>query len=90
MAYSKYMEDCCASLTEAREYPTDALIRPLVESQKLARRIFDTFSYDDLNNVEVRGDLMIALMKEAFTRDLERLQFEVPQNLQQGGKSLYR
>jgi hypothetical protein len=84
------MEHCCQSIAGVKEYPTDELIEHIVRSQELARRIFDAFSYDDLNNGEIRGELIVTLTSDAFIRDLDRLQLALPRDLQQNGEDLFK
>ncbi|KAF2103559.1 hypothetical protein NA57DRAFT_53074 [Rhizodiscina lignyota] len=76
-----HMEYCCQSLTQLKEYITDELIQHFVRSQELGRRIVDTFSYDDLNNGEIRGELLITMASEAFIRDLHCLRLELAETL---------
>jgi hypothetical protein len=66
------------------------LIPHLVQSQELSRRIADTFSYDDLNNGEIRGEILVNLTSDAFSRDLDRLRLEVPLDLQKNGKKSFQ
>ena len=90
MAYTKYTEQCCQTLAIAKEYSTDELIPHLVRIQKLARRVFDAFSYDDVNNAEFQGEFITALTTDAFLRDFDSLQLLLPPMLQQSGKDQSR
>jgi hypothetical protein len=80
------MDYCCRLLGELKEYQTDKLIPHLVRNQELSCRIADTFSYDDLNNSELRGEFLVNLTSETFIRELDRLQLEVPLDLQKNSK----
>lgn len=82
MPYTKYMEQCCLSLAQEKEFSTDELIWHFVHNQKLSRRISDTFSYDDLDNTEYRGDRITDITAKAFLNDLDHLQRVVPRILQ--------
>jgi hypothetical protein len=75
------MDLCCRSLEKVEEYETDKLIPYFVRSQELSRRIADAFSYDDVNNSEVRSEFHVNLISDTFIRDLDRLQAEFPQDL---------
>jgi hypothetical protein len=83
------MDHCCRLLVELKEYKTDELIPHFVRSQELSRRIVDTFSYDDLNNGEIRGELLVVLTSDAFTRDLNRLRLEIPLDFQKNSKNTF-
>jgi hypothetical protein len=88
MVYSKHMDHCCQSLSICPEYQNDELIAHLVRSQELARRVFDTFSYSDPSISEMRGELIITLISDAFNRDLDRLDHDLPQHLRENSKSI--
>jgi hypothetical protein len=75
------MDYCCQSLGELEEYETDRLIPYFVRSQELSRRVADAFSFDDVNNGEIRGEFHINLISGTFTKDLDRLQMEFLRNL---------
>jgi hypothetical protein len=88
MAYSKHMGHCCQSLLTSPEYQTDALIPHLVRSQELSRRVFDAFSYNDPSSSEMRGELIITLTSDAFNRELDRLDHDLPPHLRENSKSI--
>ena len=90
MSHTKCTEQCYQSLAEVKEYPTDEMIQYLVRNQELAQRIFDTFSYDDVKNAEIRGEFITALTADAFVRDFDRLRLALPPKLQRNGKDLSR
>ncbi|KAH8893588.1 hypothetical protein GQ53DRAFT_626427, partial [Thozetella sp. PMI_491] len=81
ISYTKYMDYCCRSLAQLREYETDALIPYFVRSVEISRRVFDTFSYDDPQNSEVRGEFLVRLSSDTFLRELDGLKQEVSSNL---------
>jgi hypothetical protein len=89
LPYTKYMDHCCQSLAEFKEYKTDELIPCFVRSQEVSRRIVDTFSYDDLNSGEIRGEFLVILTSDAFIRDLNRLRREVPLDFQKDSKNTF-
>lgn len=86
MAHTKHTEQCCQKLAVAQEYSTDELVIPLVKIQQLARRVFDTFSYDDLNNAEIDGEFMTGVTVDALMRDLQSLRLSIGPSLRQNGK----
>jgi hypothetical protein len=83
------MNYCCRSLAELKEYKTDELIPHLVRSQEIERRIVDAFSYDDVNNGEIRGEVLVTLISDAFIRGLDRLRLDVPPNFQKNRKKTF-
>jgi hypothetical protein len=54
--------------------------------QEIGRRVFDTCSYDDPSNSELKGELIITLTSDAFIRELDRLDLDIPQNLRENSK----
>lgn len=82
------MDYCCRILAERKEYTTDGLILPFVQSQELLRRISDTFSYDSPENGEIRGEFLLTMTSDAFARDLDRLRAEVPVDFQKSSKNI--
>jgi hypothetical protein len=89
LTYTKYMDYCCRTLEIAGEYITDRLIPHLVRSQELSRRIADTFSYDDLNNGELRGEFVVNLTADTFVQELDRLRHAIPPDLQKNSKGAF-
>jgi hypothetical protein len=81
MPHTKFIEQCCLSFAERGEYPTDELICYLVRAQELSRRVQDTFSYDDLDNTEVRGERTTSIITKSLLSDLDNLQNSVPVSL---------
>jgi hypothetical protein len=86
MPYTKYIEQCCLYLRQKKEFPTDELIWHFVRNQELSRRIQDTFSYDDLDNTEIRGEQCTNTTAKSFLSDLDNLLREVPPSLQDNCK----
>jgi hypothetical protein len=82
------MDDCCQLLAELKEYETDELIPHLVRCQEISRRLVETFSYDDPKNGEVRGEFLIALTSEAFMRDVNHLQLNLPFDFRKNSKNI--
>jgi hypothetical protein len=73
MHYTPYMEDCCTSLSQRRDVPSDQLIAPFVEIQVLQRKISDTFCYHDISTCDIRGDRALQITVRSFSRDLDVL-----------------
>jgi len=81
MQYTTYMEQCCVGLAQKKEFSTDELIRYFVRSQELSLRVQDTFSYDDLDNTEIRGEQITSLTTRSLLSELDHVESTVPQNL---------
>ena len=75
------MDQCYQHLSECHEYPTDALIKPLVQISALMCRVNNYFSYDDIDNAEVQGETMIQLSITNFQSELARLTETIPSTL---------
>ena len=73
MHYTSYMEDCCTSLSQRTDEPSDELIAPFVETQVLQRKISDAFSYHDVSSCEIRGERAIHITVDSFSRELDEL-----------------
>ncbi|KAK9344247.1 hypothetical protein V1522DRAFT_410860 [Lipomyces starkeyi] len=84
MNYSKYMEECCQSLTEDNEFPSDRWIKPFIRLQVLARRISDGFCYDDTGDSELHGEAAVKMATDGFRHELDHLKaassYEVTEN----------
>lgn len=50
MKYDDYVGDCCRSLAETNNAPTDADLIHFINLQRLAEEIASTFEYDSKNN----------------------------------------
>jgi hypothetical protein len=67
------MDDCCTSLTQGRDVPSDQLIVPFVEVQVLQRKISDAFCYHDTSTCDIRGDRALQITVDCFSRELDGL-----------------
>jgi len=72
------MTQCCQQLAERQEYASDSLVTPLVNMAELMCRINDYFSYDDIDNAEVKGESLIQLSTVSFQSELDRLVESIP------------
>ena len=73
MHYTSYMEDCCTSLSQRRDVPSDQLIAPFVEIQVLQRKISDAFCYHDISTCDIRGERALQITVDSFSRELDGL-----------------
>jgi hypothetical protein len=78
MPYSKYIKQSSLLIAETKEYPTDELIVHHVRNQELAQRIHGTLSLDDLDDVKIRGEMIVSLTVRTFRHELETIQDAVP------------
>jgi hypothetical protein len=89
MNHTRYMVSCCQTLTENEEQPTDALIAPLIRLSVLMGRINDHFSYDDIDNAMIKGDMVVEMSICNFRVELEGIKETIPSAFQQNRESLY-
>jgi hypothetical protein len=66
------MAQCCERLANSTLH-TDALITPYVQLSELVARVNEFFSYDDLENAEFRGNVMLEMATNNFHTELERI-----------------
>ena len=59
MSFTKFMEQCIDAFAEDPNEPTDALIPALTQLSNITVRISEHFSYDDIENAEFRGAIMM-------------------------------
>lgn len=86
MSYTKFMAKCCKSLAVRQEQPTDALIGPLIRMSELMCRINDHFSYDDVDDAEIKGDLMLEMSMSNFRSELERIKNSISSSMRQNSE----
>jgi hypothetical protein len=71
---------------ENSEYPTDDLVPMLVRIQRLATRLYDTFSYEEVAHSDIQGEFATSLTVDAFMRDLHNLRLSVDSKFHQNGE----
>jgi hypothetical protein len=80
------MDQCCQHLADCQEYTTDAIITPLIQLSALICRIHNYFSYDDVENADVKGEALVHLSVANFDRELTRITDSIPQLLIQNNR----
>jgi hypothetical protein len=75
------MTQCCHLLAERKEHDSDVFIQPLIELSELTCRVNDYFSYDDIENAEVNGDMILSFTTLSFRSDLDRIRNSIPPNI---------
>ena len=78
---------CCQVIAERKEHPTDVFITSLVELSELTCRVNDYFSYDDIDNAEVNGDMMLSFTTVNFKSDLDRIRNSIHPDAQGNSRS---
>jgi hypothetical protein len=73
MHYTSYMEDCCTSLSQRSDVPSDQLIAPFVKIQVLQRKISDVFCYHDISTCDIRGERALKITVDSFSREVDGL-----------------
>jgi hypothetical protein len=66
------MKQCCDAFDDS-SVPTDALIRPLIQASELLSRVNAHFSYDDLDNADIKGELMLDFSVTSFLREVNHI-----------------
>lgn len=72
------MDQCCQQLADCQEYPSDADITHLVRLGALMNRVSEYFSYDDIENSEIKGDTLLQMSVSNFKNELDRLVGTIP------------
>lgn len=86
IAHTKYMAQCYQSLKDHPEQPTDALIAPLIRLSDLTCRVSDFFSYDDVENSDSKGEMMLEISASNFRSELVRIKENIPESLKQNSE----
>lgn len=66
------MAQCCDAFNGS-SVPTDALIRPFIQTSELLSRINTHFSYDDIENADVKGEMMLEISANSFLGELAHI-----------------
>jgi hypothetical protein len=64
------MAQCCDAFVES-SVSTDVLIRPLIKTSELLSRVNDHFSYDDIDNTDVKGEILLEMSVTNFLAELK-------------------
>ncbi|KAI9737968.1 MAG: hypothetical protein M1834_009338 [Cirrosporium novae-zelandiae] len=78
MQYTKYLEDCCRSFSQAPQVPSDKLLIHYIRLQNLASEIARTFGYDGSEVPLIIGRSRIKLLVNNFRSQLRQLQDSFP------------
>lgn len=72
LQHTPWMTQCHNAFNES-SVPSDALIRPLTQASELLSRVSTYYSYDDLENAEIKGEIMLNMSASSFLGDLTHL-----------------
>jgi hypothetical protein len=78
MIYTRYMEQCCQSLSESNEAHCDGAIKHRVQLQVLSRRISDSFAYENVESTTVRGEAATKMATDVLLHELDHVKTTVP------------
>ncbi|KAF2652369.1 hypothetical protein K491DRAFT_577449, partial [Lophiostoma macrostomum CBS 122681] len=78
LPHSKFMVQCYQSLSTKPEYPSDTLIAPMIQSSELMCRVCEHFSYNDIPNADIKGQMMLESATSSFCSEMERIKDSVP------------
>lgn len=59
---------------------------PLVQSSELALRISDYYSFEDIDEAEVRGETLLKLSTSNFSAELQKLRDGMPESVRANSK----
>ncbi|KAF2831676.1 hypothetical protein CC86DRAFT_142368 [Ophiobolus disseminans] len=72
LPFTRWMAQCCDAFNGS-SIPTDALIRPLIQTSELLSRVNTHFSYDDIEHTDVKGEMMLEISTSSFLGDLAHI-----------------
>lgn len=61
---------------------------PLVQSSELAMRISDYYSFDDIDETEIRGETLLKLSTSNFSAELQKLRDGIPESVRTNSRYL--
>ncbi|KAH7379244.1 hypothetical protein DE146DRAFT_682374 [Phaeosphaeria sp. MPI-PUGE-AT-0046c] len=79
LSYSRSLKQCCAAF-EASSVPSDILISPLIKAKDLLSRVNDHFSYSDLDNADLKGDVILEMSTTSFLVELDQIRESIASN----------
>lgn len=86
MPYTRALARLRQSFVEQPSQPSDHLIPTLIDVTELMCQINDYFSYDEIEDSEVKGDAAVDLAAKNFRRELQRLRDRMSEPVKQNGK----
>ena len=86
MPYTKSIRRACELLATLKECQTDEMLIYLIRITELSQRVHETFSFDELENVDIRGEVITNITVQSFMQNLENLQSAIPGSLKENSK----
>lgn len=84
--YSKYVDECCCSLIEAAEFPTDISIVHLTRLHGVAQKIAHTFTLDSYDMTTDFTAAPTGACVKVLEADLVRLKTSLPDGSHHDGR----
>lgn len=72
LPYTRYMAQCTEAFAGS-DVATDDLIKPIIQASELLARVNEYFSYDDIDNSDIRGENMLQMSTTNFLGELKRI-----------------
>lgn len=72
------MVECATSLGEELEYPTDAILLPLIQLQKMAELNHQSITADDSTPLDYMGGLDLETKVRSFQNELSKWKQSLP------------
>ena len=79
LSYTRFVTQCCAAF-EGSPVPSDILISPLVKANELLSRVNDHFSYSDIDNADIKGDMILEMSTTSFVAELDNIRGSIASN----------
>jgi hypothetical protein len=72
MPYTRSMAQFADAFRKS-SIPSDALIIPLLKASELLSRVHDHFSLSDIDNADVKGDILLSMSTRTFLAELTHI-----------------
>ena len=87
MPYTQSIARACQNFSHQPEHPSDLLIAPLIQLSELLCRVNDHFSYDNIEDSDIHGDINLEASTSNFSAELRRLRDAMPASIQENSTS---
>ena len=81
--YTRAIGRACQMFSQQPEHSSDLMIEPLVQLSELMCRISDHFSYDNIEDSEVNGEISLEISTSNFSTELHVLRNAMPASVRQ-------
>ena len=76
LSYTRFMGQCCEILDNS-SVPSDKLIHPFIRTSELLYRVNDHFSYDDIDNADIGGPMLLESAVTSFLGELKHIRSSI-------------